>query len=71
MKKSRSRATRSSGSSAHRNERSGAGPAGAGEVATGGPGKAAGRVRPHISGAQFEGGANSYSPKGMKTYSEE
>lgn len=45
---------------------SGSGPAGAGQVCTGGPGKAAMRVTPRPAGGKFQGGANSYKPRGMK-----
>jgi len=44
---------------------------GAGELGCGDPGKAAMRVKPSMAGLPFEGGKNSYSPKGMKTYTEE
>lgn len=46
--------------------RMGAGPvAGAGMLTTGGPGKAAMRVKPRMAGAKFQGGANSYNPPKM------
>lgn len=46
--------------------RMGAGPVpGAGMLNTGGPGKAALRVKPRMAGANFQGGANSYSPPKM------
>lgn len=46
--------------------RIGAGPVmGAGIVKTGGPGVAAMRVKPHMSGTNFQGGANSYEPPKM------
>lgn len=46
--------------------RMGPGPVkGAGIVRTGGPGKAAMRVKPNMSGTKFTGGANSYSPPKM------
>ena len=38
---------------------------GAGMVMTGGPGKMASKVTPHMAGAKFEGGANSYKPPKM------
>lgn len=44
---------------------------GAGELGAGNPGKAAMKVKPHMSGLPFEGGANSFKPKGMKSYSKE
>lgn len=51
--------------------RMGAGPvAGAGMLTTGGPGKAAMRVTPHMAGAKFTGGANSYSPPNMSKISQ-
>lgn len=71
MAKSRHRASKSSGSPRH-TERVGAGSGmSAGQVSCGGPGKAAMRVTPHMSAAQFQGGANSYSPGKMSTYREE
>lgn len=63
--------TGSSGSPYH-TERSGSGPvAGAGEVYTGGPGKAARgySVDSNVSGSRPA--ASGSNPKGMKTYSEE
>lgn len=45
--------------------------AGAGELGAGNPGKAAMKVRPTNIGFSSEGGKNSYSPKGMKTYNKE
>lgn len=45
--------------------------AGAGELGGGDPGKAAMRVTPRMSGLPFEGGENSYKPKGMKRSDEE
>lgn len=54
------------GTSAQSNMKSGPGPVkGAGMVMTGGPGKAAMRVKPHMAGANFQGGANSYKPSKM------
>lgn len=47
------------------------GPKGAGELGAGDPGKYAMKVKPRMSGLPFEGGANSYKPKGMKTYNQE
>lgn len=44
---------------------------GAGELGCGDPGKAAMRVKPRMSGLPFEGGANSFKPKGMKKYNQE
>jgi len=44
---------------------------GAGELGCGDPGKSAMRVKPRMSGLPFEGGENSYKPKGMKTYNQE
>ena len=71
MAKSRHRSMKSSGSPRH-TEKVGTGSAmGAGQVSAGGPGKAAMRVTPHMSAAQFEGGANSYKPGKMPTYSQE
>lgn len=64
MKKMKSR--HSSGTNAQSNMRTGPGPVkGAGEVMTGGPGRAAMRVKPHMAGANFTGGANSYKPPRM------
>ena len=61
--------SRGSKSPAPSGMRMGPGPvAGAGMVTTGGPGKAAMRVKPHMAGAKFSGGANSYSPPKMSTY---
>lgn len=55
-----------SGSHAPSSMRTGPGPvAGAGMVMTGGPGRAAMKVKPHMAGANFTGGANSYSPPKM------
>lgn len=66
------RASKSSGSHAHKGERMGRGSAqGAGMVSTGGPGKAAMRVTPHMSAASFEGGANAYKPAKMSVNNEE
>lgn len=45
--------------------------AGAGQLGCGDPGKMAMRVKPRMSGLPFEGGENSYKPKGMSKYSEE
>jgi hypothetical protein len=45
--------------------------AGAGELGCGDPGRAAMKVKPRMSGLPFEGGENSYKPKGMKTYNQE
>lgn len=60
-----------SGTKAHSNMKTGPGPVkGAGEVMTGGPGRAAMRVKPHMAGANFEGGKNSYSPPKMSKYSQ-
>lgn len=59
------------GTKAQSNMRTGPGPvAGAGQVCTGGPGKAAMRVKPHMAGAKFEGGANSYKPPRMSVTSQ-
>lgn len=33
-----------------------------------GPGKVMSKVRPRPAGGNFQGGANSFSPKGMSTY---
>ena len=56
-----------SGSGVHRGM-IGAGPvAGAGEVRMAGTNPTAKRVKMRPAGGKFEGGANSYSPKGMKT----
>lgn len=44
---------------------------GAGQLGCGDPGKAAMRVKPRMSGLPFEGGENSYKPKGMKSYNQE
>lgn len=66
MKKSRGK--HPTGTIAPSGMRMGAGPVpGAGMLNTGGPGKAAMRVKPRMAGANFQGGANSYSPPGMKT----
>lgn len=55
-----------SGTSAQSNMKTGPGPVkGAGELSTGGPGRAAMKVRPHMAGANFTGGANSYKPPRM------
>lgn len=60
----------SSGSDRH-HEKVGPGDvAGAGEVAMGGPGTAAMRVKPHGSGRPQEA-ASGKSPAGMSTYDEE
>lgn len=59
------------GTNAPSSMRTGPGPvAGAGMVMTGGPGKAAMRVKPHMAGAGFTGGANSYSPPKMSKTSQ-
>lgn len=50
---------------AHSTMSYGSGPKGAGMVTTGGPGKAAMRVKPHMSGTKFSVGSKS-TPKGMK-----
>lgn len=61
------RAGKSSGSPRH-TERVGSGMgASAGQVSTGGPGKAAMRVTPHMSGTNFQPGA---TPGKLSTYSE-
>jgi hypothetical protein len=72
MAKMRHRAGKSSGSPRHTEKVGpGYGGQGAGQVSAGGPGKAAMRVTPHMSAGQFQGGANSYGPPKMPTYSEE
>lgn len=62
---------RSSGSKNETGEIHGGKVKGAGELGCGNPGKAAMRVKPRMAGLPFEGGKNSYSPKGMKTYNQE
>lgn len=61
-----------SGSTSPSDMKHNSGPKGAGELTFGtAPGKAAMKTKPHMSGTGFEGGKNSYSPKGMKTYNQE
>ncbi len=59
-------AVSTSGSGRH-HEMSGPGPvAGAGEVRMASTNPTAKRIKPRMAGANFQGGANSYSPKGLK-----